>query len=124
MNEKNNSFEVTFSSLRRGAASIEATEKLRDVVKAVRDTGKAGKLVIELTIKPNAINNGEVEAVKLMDKITAKPPMTAGESVLFVTSQCELVANNFNQGELFPEIETRRVVAVVSEDGEVIHSEK
>lgn len=123
MSQQNN-FVVTFSSLRRGAAAIEASEKLKDVVKAVQETGKAGKIVIELTIKPNAMNNGEVEAVKLQDKITGKPPVIAGESVLFVNSQCELVANNFNQRTLFPEIEKRPPICeVVDEDGEIIHHE-
>lgn len=49
-------FETTFATLRRGAASMEATEAMQQVVKSVYETGKPAKLVIELTVKPNAKN--------------------------------------------------------------------
>lgn len=56
-------FETTFATLRRGAASMEATEAMQQVVKSVYETGKPAKLVIELTVKPNTKNGGMVEAV-------------------------------------------------------------
>ena len=49
-------FETTFATLRRGAASMEATEAMQQVVKSVYETGKPAKLVIELTVKPNTKN--------------------------------------------------------------------
>lgn len=36
-------FETTFATLRRGAASMEATEAMQQVVKSVYETGKACK---------------------------------------------------------------------------------
>lgn len=53
-------FETTFATLRRGAASMEATEAMQQVVKSVYETGKPAKLVIELTVKPNTKNGGEL----------------------------------------------------------------
>lgn len=114
-------FEATFAKLRRGAASLEATEELNKVVKAVCDSGKPAKLVIEITVKPNTKNKGMVEAVILSDKIMSKIPQTPGESVLFVNSKLELVTNNERQGDLFPEIrQEERKFIDIDEDG-VIH---
>lgn len=83
-------FETTFATLRRGAASMEATEAMQQVVKSVYETGKPAKLVIELTVKPNTKNGGMVEAVIVTDKITTRIPQEAGQSVLFVNSKWNL----------------------------------
>lgn len=96
-------FEITFSQLRAGSASREATEAIRQVVEAVLDTGKPGKMTIELTVKPNARNKREVEAVKIIDKIKVKLPEEPAESIMFVNSNHELTLNNQRQVDMFPE---------------------
>ena len=107
-------FETTFATLRRGAASMEATEAMQQVVKSVYETGKPAKLVIELTVKPNTKNGGMVEAVIVTDKIT-------GQSVLFVNSKMELVSNLDRQGDLFPEIGKAERAPIDIDDDGVIH---
>lgn len=113
-------FETTFATLRRGAASMEATEAMQQVVKSVYETGKPAKLVIELTVKPNTKNHGFVEAVIITDKITAKIPPIPGESVMFVNSKMELSTQNERQGDLFPEIQrpSRPMVSIDDVDDE------
>lgn len=115
-------FETTFATLRRGAASMEATEAMQQVVKSVYETGKPAKLVIELTVKPNTKNGGMVEAVIVTDKITTRIPQEAGQSVLFVNSKKELVSNLERQGDLFPEIgKVDRAPIDIDDDGVIHH---
>lgn len=90
-------------------------------VKSVYETGKPAKLVIELTVKPNAKNGGMVEAVIVTDKITTRIPQEAGQSVLFVNSKMELVSNLDRQGDLFPEIGKEERAPIDIDDDGVIH---
>ena len=113
-------FETTFATLRRGAASMEATEAMQQVVKSVYETGKPAKLVIELTVKPNAKNGGMIEAVIVTDKITTKISQEAGQSVS-VCSKMELVSNLDRQGDLFPEIGKADRAPIDIDDDGVIH---
>ena len=62
-------FETTFATLRRGAASMEATEAMQQVVKSVYETGKPAKLVIELTVKPNTKNGGGIRTTQINQKV-------------------------------------------------------
>lgn len=87
-----------FRELRRGGAIDEATDELQRVVAAVEETGKAGKLVIEISVTPASKGQG---AVKVADKITAKlPALPAGETIMFVTKDNNLVANDPRQTTL------------------------
>lgn len=84
--------------IRRGQFLEDCADELHKVVKAVEDTGKAGKLVIELTIKPAAKTSG---AAMLADQIIAKlPKLPAGETIFFVTPECNLVPNDPRQAKL------------------------
>ena len=81
-------FETTFATLRRGAASMEATEAMQQVVKSVYETGKPAKLVIELTVKPNAKNGGMVEAVIVTDNKDPARSRTVGPVCQFKNGTC------------------------------------
>lgn len=88
----------TARELRRGEFLDECADGLNAVVNAVEETGKAGKLVIELTIKPASKGQG---AMIVADKITPKlPALPAGETVLFATPEGNLQANDPRQGNL------------------------
>jgi hypothetical protein len=87
-----------FRELRRGNALDEATDELQRVVAAVEETGKAGKLVIEIAVSPASKGQG---AVKVADKIKAVlPSLPAGETIMFVTTDNNLVANDPRQQTL------------------------
>lgn len=86
----------TVREFRRGNFLVECADKLQEVVAAVEDTGKAGKLVIEIAVTPASKGQG---AVKVADKITAKlPALPAGETIMFVTTDNNLQANDPRQG--------------------------
>lgn len=92
------SFFDTVRDLRRGEFLNDCADKLQEVVAGVEDTGKAGKLLIEITIKPASKGQG---AVMVADKITVKlPQLPAGETIMFVTPENNLMANDPRQADL------------------------
>jgi hypothetical protein len=81
--------------IRRGAFLDEATDAMQSLVASVEETGKAGKLVIEIAVAPASKGQG---AVKVADKITMKlPALPAGETIMFVNKDNNLVANDPRQ---------------------------
>ncbi len=92
------SFFDTARNIRRGQFLEDCADELHKVVQAVEETGKPGKLVIELTIKPAAKTTG---AAMMADQITAKmPKLPAGETIFFVTPDGNLVPNDPRQAKL------------------------
>ena len=88
----------TARDIRRGQFLDDCADELQRVVAAVEETGKPAKLVIELSIKPASKSQG---MVMLSDKISAKlPSLPAGESVMFVTAENNLIANDPRQKDL------------------------
>jgi len=86
------------AEIRRGLFLDECTDELQRIVAAVEEAGKAGKLVIEITVSPASKGQG---AVKVSDKIKAVlPAFAAGETIMFVTTDNNLVANDPRQQSL------------------------
>lgn len=63
------------TQIRKGKLLLEAQQKLQDVVKTCRATGKKGELTIKLSIKPSA--NGEMHVTGTADAKAPKPEVTA-----------------------------------------------
>ncbi len=86
----NNDFAVTFVQHAKGRANDEATAKLKQVVEAVKRSGKPGKIVVELVIKPvpNIADTFSVE-----DKVTATLPKEPRKSMWFGTDDGGLTRN-------------------------------
>jgi len=85
----------TARDIRRGQFLEDCADEMQKVVAAVEETGKAGKLVIEIAIKPASKGQG---AVMVADKISANlPQLPAGETILFVTQENNLVATDPRQ---------------------------
>lgn len=85
----------TLTQQRKGNAIIEATEKLQNLVKACRKTGKKGKMTITLTIKPT---NTEM---MLADDIRVDlPKADAAASVFYDDEQGALYRDDPKQHEL------------------------
>lgn len=88
----------TARDIRRGQFLEDCTDELHAVVAAVEETGKAAKLTIEITVKPASKTKG---AVIISDKIRAKlPEVPSGETILFVTTENNLVATDPRQTKL------------------------
>lgn len=88
----------TLRDIRRGNLLEECADELQKVIAAVEETGKTGKLIIEIAVSPASKGQG---AVMVADKITAKlPALPAGETIMFVTPENNLVANDPRQKSL------------------------
>jgi len=84
--------------IRRGAFIDEMADAIQQVVASVEETGKAGKVLVEISVAPASKGQG---AVKVADKITLKlPALPAGETIMFVTPDNNLVANDPRQSSL------------------------
>lgn len=88
----------TARDIRRGQFLEDCADELQKVVRAVDESGKSGKLVITLTIKPASKGQG---AYILADKVKASlPELPVGETILFATPEGNLVPNDPRQKEL------------------------
>lgn len=91
-------FTSVAAEIRRGVFLDELSDSLQQVVASVEETGKAGKLVVEIAVTPASKVQG---AVMVADKITVKlPALPAGETIMFVNKDNNLVANDPRQGSL------------------------
>lgn len=80
--------------IRRGQFLEDCADELQKAVAAVVETGKAAKLTIEIAAKGNG-------AVVLSDRVRAKlPELGAGETIMFVTTENNLVPNDPRQQKL------------------------
>jgi hypothetical protein len=85
--------------INKGQSHIELSEKLRDLITKVQETGKAGSLTYKVEVKPEA---GTENLVIVTDQIAVKLP--AGErrkSLFFVDGDNNLVRDNPHQHSLF-----------------------
>lgn len=84
---------------RRGKTHDELSAALRDLVLAVEDTRKPGKITYTLTVKPQERTQG---AVMVSDQIKCSlPEHDRSESIFFATPTGELVRNDPRQDALF-----------------------
>lgn len=88
----------TLRSLRGGVLIDEASEALSELVNAVMDSGKPGKLTLELTLTKASRNSG---ALVIRDKVTVKRPAEdAFETILYATPEGSLVTQDPKQAQL------------------------
>ena len=89
-------FSQTLAELRFGESEQELTAKLAELVAAVGNTHKAGKLVFELKVKP-----GPSGSVQIDDVITLKKPeLPKGASLFFADDNNDLQRNDPRQAML------------------------
>eukprot|EP00456_Euglypha_rotunda_P063696 TRINITY_DN53969_c0_g1_i1.p2 TRINITY_DN53969_c0_g1~~TRINITY_DN53969_c0_g1_i1.p2 ORF type:complete len:155 (+),score=48.50 TRINITY_DN53969_c0_g1_i1:54-467(+) len=82
----------------RGAFVKEVTELVGDATRKVVDTGKKGKIVITIEIRPST---GSSPAVLLkMDVVDKSPQPETPAEYMYVTPGDDLVRNHPDQGEL------------------------
>lgn len=84
---------------RRGALHGELSEALHELLAAVKDTGKAGALTIQIKVKPAA--KGNAEQVLISDLVkTTKPAVERPESIFFLDDAGNLSRSDPRQTEL------------------------
>lgn len=86
--EAGNNFLTVLNQLHRGSAVADASDALADVVKAVRENGKKGKLTLSITVVP--LSKGD--AVDLVCEVAVKVPKpNKGSSLFFVADDGTLL---------------------------------
>jgi len=87
----------TLGNLNEGRFIGDATDQLTELVKAIRETGKGGKLTIELAVKPASRGN----AMVIAGKIKATPPkMPPAETIMFSDDDGNLLTDDPRQMKL------------------------
>lgn len=91
-------FQETLANINKGSINPQLDEKLRDLIQAVRLSGKAGAVSLTLKVAPL---KGNAEVVTVEPAVTVKLPVSeAGKTVFFTTEKGELVRNDPRQQEL------------------------
>lgn len=86
-------FVDTLIEMRNGGAAIELENSLEEVVKAVRATGKAGKLTLVVAVKP-ADKGPDIDTVFLQDTIKVDAPKPDKKLTLFFANQANQLSRN------------------------------
>jgi hypothetical protein len=94
------SFPEFLGEVHGGRLAFRASEGLEAVVKAVRETAKAGELVIRLKVEPL---KGSVSQLAVSGRVVKRLPEETETSVFFPTEQGKLTRKNPTQPE-FKEI--------------------
>jgi hypothetical protein len=83
------------------------TDAQQDLVRAIQDTGKGGKLIIEINIKPATRGGAMVVGGKIKLTKPAEPPT---ETMMFASESGELLGDDPRQMQLdlrvVPDLET------------------
>lgn len=92
---------------RRGVLHGELSDALHGLLSAVKDTGKAGKLQLTISVKPAA--KGNAEQVLISDLVAVKAPsVERPESIFFLDDAGNLSRSDPRQQELPGLIEVAR----------------
>ncbi len=87
----------TLRHLRGGVFMDEASDALQELVRKVDETGKGGKIVIELTVRKISRTGAMEVADKITTKLPTEAPMT---TLLFSTVDGNLVTEDPHQRKL------------------------
>lgn len=100
------SFLDVLSQIRGGSALADAARDLQELVQAVRDTGKSGKLTFSITVEPD---KADETVVNLQPDITLKlPKKPRAKGIFFVDKRGNLTREDPRQLELLAEQEAER----------------
>lgn len=75
----------TLKNLRGGAVLDEIGDELANLTRHVRETGRAGKLTITLTVSP--VKKGQGDIVTIADEVRAKLPKLERPSTVLYTDE-------------------------------------
>lgn len=99
MTLKNTPFSQQIGYLSRGSLDAELTEEMAALVKAVRETGKAG--TITLTLKVQRLSGRDENAVQIVPTVKMKAPAPAPyTNIMFSTGDGDLLRDDPNQRTL------------------------
>lgn len=97
----------------RGSVNDEATAELADVVEAVTQLGKPGKVTIEVTVEPSGATG---QAVVVAAKVKTKKPEAAPEAGLFFVGEHGALHRNDPYHPQMVDQQTARVIPAATDD--------
>lgn len=93
-------FSLLLQDIRDGRTHSELTNGMDELLQAVRNTGKAGTITLEIKIKP-ASRGTDCDKVVIADKVTVKAPKPErGDDFFWVTDDNDLSRNHPRQHNL------------------------
>lgn len=109
-------FVSVLAELKNGRAHVDCSRKLSELVAAVCETKKKGKLVLQLLVEPSGLNeDGNVSETSVgWQCVIAKPEHDTGKSLFFVTKDGRLTRNDPAQEELFAAHDSAEVEETVN----------
>jgi hypothetical protein len=106
----------TLIAMRNGGAAIELEQALEEVVKAVRKTGKTGKLTLTVQVQP-ADKGPDIDTVFLQDKVKIDAPKPDKKLTLFFANESnQLTRNDTRQFNMLDEVEPIEVKGQTTND--------
>lgn len=116
------SFELLLSELNDGLTRNNMDEKLKELIAAVRNTGKGGSLSLKINIKP--ASRGEVNKLVFIDEVKATiPDRDRSSTYMFVNKSNELSLHDPNQTVMpFEEVAEaqKNVVEVPAKENKIV----
>ena len=106
------------AELKNGRAAIDCSRKITELVAAVSEHKKKGKLTLQLIIEPSGVgDDGRVTETSVSWACAiVKPEADTGRSIFFVTREGQLTRNDPAQMELYEE--ERRLQEEMKKNGE------
>ena len=98
MSNEPNEFVAVVAQHAKGAANDLATKLMNEAIEAVRTTGKAATLTVQLKFSP--VKNNET-VIAIEDKVTAKIPENRRGSMWFTDDKGGLHRNDPQQYDMF-----------------------
>lgn len=84
---------------KKGAAISDVSAAIKQVCAAIQTTGKPGKVILEIDLKP--VSNGEIGTMAFQHKVKTKLPEAAQPATIFYADEdYGLVRNDPNQATL------------------------
>jgi hypothetical protein len=104
MPEQNQEFMATSTllALKGGAVMQDLSNRLREVIQAVRTTEKKGVVNLKLTVAPAVKGSGEIVVIEATMRCT-KPEPELGKTIFYTTEEGNLLQNDPNQLKMFEE---------------------
>lgn len=99
MADETPSFIALLGLLRKGAAADDATEALRVLAEAVRETGKSGSLTIDVKLKPLG-----GDAVEITDIIKIRQPRPEAAATIMFLTEHGVTRRHPDQAEMWPTV--------------------
>jgi hypothetical protein len=80
----------TLQTVRKGALVFDLSQKAEELVKAIRETGKGGRLTMRLDFKP--MKEGDGNIILIEDEVTAKIPAPSQEATIMFTTKANTLS--------------------------------